>query len=228
MTTVTTVEAKPALTVEKTASPTSNAKAGDTVTYTVVVTNSGNVTVSAISLSDTLVSQDAGTFTLEPGKSKTITYTYTVTQADVDAGKIDNTVTATGKDPKNEDVTGTASATVTTIESDAKLTVTKTADPTGNVAVGATVTYTVVVTNSGNVTVKGIALSDTLVTLNEAAFTISPNESKTVTYTYTVTQGDVDAGEIENTATATGKDPKGNSSSDLYMSFKITTTCHFE
>ena len=59
--------------------------------------------------------------------------------------------------------------------------------------VGDTVTYTVVVTNSGNVTVKGIALSDTLVTLNEEAFDLAPAGTKTITYTYEVTQADVDA-----------------------------------
>ena len=39
-----------------------------------------------------------------------------MTQADVDAGEINNTVTAKGKDPKDADVTGTASAKVTTEE----------------------------------------------------------------------------------------------------------------
>ncbi len=40
------------LLVAKTASPTSNVKAGDIITYTYVVTNNGNVPVTAISLSD--------------------------------------------------------------------------------------------------------------------------------------------------------------------------------
>ena len=48
-------EADAKLAVEKTAKPTSEVKAGDTVTYTVVVENSGNVTVSGIELDDTLV-----------------------------------------------------------------------------------------------------------------------------------------------------------------------------
>ena len=205
---VTTVTATPALTVEKTASPTSNVKVGDTVTYTVTVTNSGNVTVSGIEMSDTLVTLTEKAFDLAPGAEKTITYTYTVTQADVDAGKIDNTATATGKDPKNEDVTASDDATVTTVTAAAALTVEKTANPTSGVKVNDTVTYTVKVTNSGNVTVTGIALTDTLVTLNEEAFDLAPGASNTITYTYTVTQADVDAGKIDNTATATGKDPQ--------------------
>ncbi len=73
-------------------------------------------------------------------------------------------------------------------------------------------TYTVVVTNSGNVTVKGITLEDALMAEADApeAFDLAVGASKTVTYTYTVSQDDVDAGKIENTATATGKDPKNN------------------
>ena len=151
------------------------------MTYTVVVTNSGNVTVKGITLEDTLVTITEAAFDLAPNGTKTITYTYTVTQADVDAGKIDNTATATGKDPADKDVTASDSATVTTVAAAPKLTVTasdsatvttvaaapkltveKTADPTSNVKVGDTITYTVVVTNSGNVTVKGITLEDTL------------------------------------------------------------------
>jgi uncharacterized repeat protein (TIGR01451 family) len=206
---VTTVAADAKLTVEKTADPTSGVKVGDKVTYTVVVTNSGNVTVTGIALSDTLVKLSEAAFDLVPAGTKTINYEYTVTQADVDAGKINNTATATGKDPKGADVKASDSAEVTTVAADAKLTVEKTASPTENVAAEGVITYTVVVTNSGNVTVKGIALSDTLVKLSEEAFDLAPAGTKTITYTYTVTQADVDAGKIDNTATATGKDPKG-------------------
>ena len=173
---VTTVEADPELTVVKSADPASGVEVGDVVTYTVVVTNSGNV--------------------------KTITYTYTVTQADVDAGKIDNKATATGKDPSNKDVTAYDEKTVTTVEADPELTVVKSADPASGVEVGDVITYTVTVTNSGNVTVTGIALSDTLVTLTEPEFDLAPEGTKTITYTYTVTQADVDAGKIDNKATA--------------------------
>ena len=126
------------------------------------------MTVSGIELEDALMATaDApAAFILAPGASQTITYKYAVTQADVDAGKVDNTVAATGVDPSGKDVTAEASATVTTVDSDAKLVVEKTAEPANNVAAGDKVTYTVTVKNSGNVTVKGIALEDTLVELS--------------------------------------------------------------
>ena len=152
-------EAAPELTVEKTAKVGDNEAAdvavNDEITYTVVVTNSGNVTVSGITLSDTLVTLNEAAFDLAPAGTKTITYTYTVTQADVDAGKINNTVTATGKDPKDAEVTKSASAEVTTVTAAPALTVTKSASKTADAAVGDEITYTVVVTNSGNVTVTG-------------------------------------------------------------------------
>ena len=171
--TVKTEEAAAKLSITKAADPTEGVAVGDTITYTVVVKNVGNVSVEAGKLDDDHADLSAET-----------------TQADVDAGSIENTVTAKGKDPKNADVTGTATATVTTEEAAAELTVTKTADPTSGVKVGDTVTYTVVVTNSGNVTVTAIAMSDSLVTLSEEAFELAPKASKTITYTYSVTQAD--------------------------------------
>ena len=213
---VTTVAAAPAITVVKTSDPTSGVEAGDTVTYTVVVTNTGNVTVSSIEMEDTLVKLNAAPFDLAPGESKNdITYTYTVTQADVDAGKIDNTATATGKDPKNDDVTASDDAEVTAVAAAPAITVEKTANPTSGVIVGDTVTYTVVVTNSGNVTVSNISMSDTLVELSVEPFDLAPGQSKdNITYTYTVTQADVDAGQINNTASAAGKDPRNHEVKD--------------
>ena len=53
-------------------------------------------------------------------------------------------------------------------------------------------------------------LDDSLVTISEEPFTLGPGETKTITYKYTATQDDVNAGEIKNTATATGKDPGNN------------------
>ncbi|MBQ6481419.1 MAG: DUF11 domain-containing protein, partial [Anaerolineaceae bacterium] len=213
--TVTTVAQDPELTVEKTAEPASGVKVGDTVTYTVVVENTGNVTVSNIEMTDTLVTLNIPAFELVPGQKKEdITYTYIVTQADVDAGKIDNTATATGKDPKDNDVTGSDDAEVTTVAASPEITVEKSADPANGVKVGDTVTYTVVVTNTGNVTISSIEMSDTLVTLSEAPFDLQPGDSRTITYTYVVKQSDVDAGVINNTATATGNTPGGGKVTD--------------
>ena len=140
---VTTKEAEPELTVTKEADKTEDAEVGDVINYTVTVENTGNVTVTGITLSDTLVTLTEPAFSLAPGAKKEITYTYTVVQADVDAGTIENTATATGKDPSDEEVTDSDDETVTTVEAAAELTVTKTANPTSNVAKDGVITYTV-------------------------------------------------------------------------------------
>ena len=103
--------AAPALTIVKTASPDTNVAAGQLVTYTYTVTNSGNTTLQNVSLNDvhdgsgspplpgneTLLT-DNGTLgdttdsapadgvwsVLAPGDVIAFTSTYTVTQQDVD------------------------------------------------------------------------------------------------------------------------------------------------
>ncbi len=117
--------------------------------------------VTAATLEDDHADLSGKTFDLAPGESATFTYTYKVTQADIDAGSIKNTVTANataarGDDPEEVE----ASATVTTEAAEAELSITKEADPTEGVAVGDTITYTVVVTNVGNVSVEDGVLAD--------------------------------------------------------------------
>ena len=145
------------------------------------------------------------------------TATYTVTQADIDAGSIANTATATGTPPAGvtAPVSPPSSVTVPATQT-AALTVTKSATPTTVTAAGDVVTYTFRVTNTGNVTV-----TDPVVT--ERSFTgtgtapvatcppgaLAPGASVDCTATYTVTQADIDAGSIANTATATGTPPAG-------------------
>ena len=66
--------------------------AGDVINYSYVVTNTGNVTISGISVSETAFTGTStaptpagGLTTLAPGASTTYTATYTVTQGDIDA-----------------------------------------------------------------------------------------------------------------------------------------------
>ncbi len=127
---VPTEEQNPALQVMKTANPNSNVKAGDVITYTVTVKNTGNVTVKNIRLDDSLVDLNIKSFELAPGEEEVITYTYTVTQADVDAGQITNAVTATGTDPSDDPVSQDTRITVTTEDSTAEPTAEPTDEPT--------------------------------------------------------------------------------------------------
>src|SRR5690606_33232457 len=80
----------------------------ETVTYTFVAENIGNVTLTDVEITDPLPGLSAltydwsdaeGTGVLAPGDTVTATATYVLTQDDVDAGAIVNIATAVGTPP---------------------------------------------------------------------------------------------------------------------------------
>ncbi|MDE1566207.1 hypothetical protein QP431_07255 [Actinotignum sanguinis] len=213
--------AQPALTLTKAAALAAdgtgaNAAAGDTVTYTFTVTNTGNVPLAQVALSDPKVSGLVMTWPdaaqpgmLAPGAVATGTAQATLTQADIDAGRVDNTATVTGTSPHNTQVQATATVT-TPLPAAGALTVSKTATPPATIAAGEHVRYSIDVRNTGNVTLSGVTITDPLLggELGTIA-TLAPGASQQVTGTYTLTQADIDRGTLDNTATATGTDPRG-------------------
>src|SRR5690606_38988600 len=74
--------------------------AGDTVSYTFTVRNTGTVTLNPVTVNDPMLGGaiSCPVAPLAPGASAPcgITSSYTLTQADVDAGQVNNTATATG------------------------------------------------------------------------------------------------------------------------------------
>ncbi len=201
------IPAGPAITLDKEAGVPSGSLVGDTIEYTFLVANTGNVTLTGIVVDDPLVGTvDCPTTTLAPGEQTTCTATYTLAQDDVDAGVVDNTATVTGTDPNDTDVTSTDS-TSTTIEQTPAIDLVKEAAAVGDEA-GEAIGYTFTVTNTGNVTLTDITVDDPLVgAVDCLVTTLAPTESVTCTATYTLTQADVDAGEVENTATTSGLPP---------------------
>ncbi len=193
------------------------ADAGDTITYAFTVTNTGNVTLTNLTVADPLVTVTGGPIaSLAPGAvdSSTFTATYTLTQADVNAGQVLNTATAKGTPPTGADVTGPASKT-TVLPADPALSIVKAgvlnAGVNGVADAGDTITYSFTVQNTGNVTLTAVTVTDPLVTVAGTAVTLLPGETSTghFTGTYTLTQADVNAGQVPNTATVTGKPPVG-------------------
>ncbi|MGO2559315.1 DUF7507 domain-containing protein [Brachybacterium sp.] len=202
---------------------------GDTVEYSFEVTNSGPVTLTDVALSDELEGLSEISFgdwpdaeaagTLQPGQSVTATATYTLTQADVNAGQVENTATANGTPPSGGPVEAADSATVP-VQGTPQISLQKNgtlaADAEG--VAGDTIEYDFTVSNGGNVTLTDVDLSDELEGLSEITFgqwpgepgTLQPGESVTASATYTLTQGDVDAGAVDNTATTTGTPPVGD------------------
>jgi hypothetical protein len=101
----------------KTASPTTYSTVGTVITYSYKVTNSGNVTLAGpFSISDNKLGTIAcPTGLLSPGASVTCTATHAITAADLTAGSITNTATASG----NGVTSNPSSATVTAVTSSA-------------------------------------------------------------------------------------------------------------
>ena len=214
----------PGITVVKSSSPTSYSAVGTVVTYSYLVTNAGNVTLSALDVTDPMLGLSAvnckGVTSLAPGAQVTCTAAYTTTQADVDAGAIANTGTATATPPTGPPITDSSSLSVPAVQTVA-IHVDKSADITSFDAPGVTITYTFVATNIGNVTLANPTVSDPMKGLSSLScpdlipgFTLAPGQSLTCTATYTTTQADVDAGGVFNTAVATGTGPQGQSPSD--------------
>jgi uncharacterized repeat protein (TIGR01451 family) len=204
-------------------------QAGETIQYSYVITNTGNVDLMPVSVSD----PTAGAVTcstppapgLAPGDTETCTANapYVVTQANVDGGGVTDTATATGRDLQGQSATSPPSTVSTTSLPIPAVSVDKTATvtPAGDqnaVKVGDTIQYTYKVTNIGNVDLASFAVSDpsvgTVTCPTAAAPGLAPGASETCTAdnVYTVTQADVDNGEVDDTATATATDDQGNTS----------------
>jgi uncharacterized repeat protein (TIGR01451 family) len=91
-------------------------------------------------------------------------------------------------------------------------------DGTGDVSLGDTLIYTFSVTNDGNVNLDPVVVTDPMPGLSLiscGATSLTPGASMTCTATYTVTQDDVNAGWINNTATAIGTPPTGDDVTDM-------------
>jgi uncharacterized repeat protein (TIGR01451 family) len=93
------------------------AEVGDVITYTYTVTNTGDVTLTDITLEDDVLGEiELESTTLEPGESTTGTATHTVTEDDLDAGEVRNVAVVTGWPPDGEAVSDTDDETVTVFE----------------------------------------------------------------------------------------------------------------
>ncbi|MGB9902681.1 DUF7507 domain-containing protein [Methanothrix sp.] len=199
-----------ALSVTKTPTP-SPAGIGQTVTYEYVVTNTGDVTLSGVSLDDSELGKvDLNANTLAPGESATGTKMYTVTESDL-PGPITNTATAYARDVLNNPISAstTASLPISYISS-ISLEQRPSAD---SVAIGESITYTYTVTNTGSTTISRITVTDEKFgSIKLDRTTLRPGETATGTYTYTATQeviGEELSGKLSNSCKATGISPVG-------------------
>jgi uncharacterized repeat protein (TIGR01451 family) len=232
----------PSLNVTKDAAESSVDAAGDVIHYTIVVSNTGNTALTGVSVNDPLLANEdcdgvAGApfvntgLSIPKGGSLTCTGTYTVTQADIDNngggdGDIDNTVTA----DSNETPPDTASEEVPIVQNPS-LNVIKDAAESSVDAAGDVIHYTIVVTNTGNVTLTGVSIDDPLLGNEDcdgvagapfvkSGFTLDPGAQLSCTGTYMVSQADLDDngggdGDIDNTVTADSNETGPDTASEV-------------
>ena len=228
---------------------------GDIARYTITVQNTGDITLNNITVSDTLTDLNGNTLNLDSGPSfsgsdqgsaqgslkpsETATYIglYIINQSAVDNGGISNVAQAiSGSVSDTSDDPNTAEAddaTVTTITASPSLEVTKSAIVTDNDQDGATgagdiINYTITVRNTGNITLSGITISDTLTdglgnsltlgnpggnpqysstSMGSAVGTIKPEETQTYTAFYVISPSAAGTSKIVNSAIVTASSP---------------------
>ena len=222
-----TVVTDPAITIAKGSELPTYAAVGDVVDYTFALENTGDVTLTGVAVSDLLPGLSPITYTwgpsgpgvLAPDEVATATAQYTITQADIDAGEVLNTAAVSGNPPSGDPVSDTDAHAVTSTAVP-QLTLTKLGVGTVDEALDL-VTYTLTVVNDGLVTLEDVSIADPMLAGAQMSYVwpgavgvLAPGESVTVTATYRATQADVDAGQIVNTAVATGQGRTGGSVSD--------------
>lgn len=174
--------AAPAIALAKTATLSTDANSnglgdpGDVITYSFKVSNTGNVPLTSVTVSDPgLSGLSCSSVSLTVGETATLSCTgnsHTITQQEVNNrgnatpadGNWNNTATATGNPPAGDAVTGSYTATVRLAAPQPRLTIAKQATP-GAFAVGSTGTYSLQVSNTaggGQSDGSAIVVSDPL------------------------------------------------------------------
>ena len=182
---------------------------GDVITYSFLVTNTGNINITGLGINDNVVAATCPSTNLSVGSAITCTATYPITQADVNAGATKvNTATATGTSA-GVSLTSPQDSATTSLDRRASLSIDKSStkvitdlDSNGPDA-GDTVPFTFAITNTGTVPVTGLIVNDPEITSYTCPTTsLAPGATTTCSATYVLTAADVAAGQAVNTATA--------------------------
>ena len=175
---------------------------GDTITYTIVVENTGNSRLTDIEVTDDMTGLSETIGSLNPGETEEFETTYVAQESDI--GDLTNTATA------EDDRAGTEEDDVTvTVEGvpegvpEYTMTIEKTAMTEGEIFSGDMVEFEIVVTNTGNETLTNILVEDDMVDFEAVIDELEPGESED--FTVKVEAPNV-PGPFTNTATATSEE----------------------
>lgn len=204
-----------------------HAQAGDLVTYSFDLTNTGTTELSDVTVDETdftgtgalsAVECPSTPLSLAAGETVTCTATYSMQQDDVDRGSVENTATTAGTTPTGVRVVSPPSSATVLSEQSPALAIMKSTD-TEWFGDGSIIDYLFLVTNTGNVTLTDVRVDETAFTGNgtvsavdcpAASVSLAPGQSMTCTATYTVEEADLALDTIDNTALAAGSTPGGD------------------
>ena len=212
------VAGTPSLTVIKTQTSTAPVTTpGQVITYRISVRNTGSISITGVIPNEIYPGNGPGTLSsptesissngiLNVNETWTYTATYTVTQDDLDNNEsLTNTI-----EIRTPEVPGpTTDTEVTLLTRRPAISITKATTTTTFTAPGEVISYTLIIRNTGNVTLTGVVVTDpnAVVTCTGAPYTLVPGEQVTCTAVHTVTSADVAAGSITNMATVAGYGP---------------------
>ncbi|MBO9625975.1 MAG: DUF11 domain-containing protein, partial [Microbacterium sp.] len=201
--------------------------AGEEISYTFAVTNTGTTTLTNAKITDPMLGGAVTCAALDgvalaPGQTVTCApVPYTLKQSDIDGGVVRNTATVNADAPVGT-VTDKASASADIVQT-AGIDLVKTAGAVedtngdGRIGAGDTVRYSFVVTNTGTTTLSAMTVSDGMLSINPlcAIVTLAPGASATCAEVpYRLTQDDIENQRVHNTARVIGTSPLGEVTDD--------------
>ena len=226
------------------------ASVGDIITYTYTVTNCGNATLTNVVITEEAalftgtgslpMPSAVSPATLAPSQSGTATSTYAITQADINAGLVDNQAVVTGDDPAGQEVEddsdtsnpsdpnetgGPDDPTNTPIENTASIEIVKTAADGTDIQYvldGNTATFEITVTNTGNITLNNVTVTDPLSPNCDDSTIGTLNPGQSTTYTCTIANVTAD---FTNEASVTGDPVDGSPQVDDMDPTEIKVPC---
>jgi gliding motility-associated-like protein/uncharacterized repeat protein (TIGR01451 family) len=203
------------LSITKNADLTDYNTVGQTVTYTIVLTNNGTNPITDIEVNDPVLDMQVELVSLAPGVSSSFTETYVIKDADMLTDSIINGVTAVGIDIYGRTVSAFDDEVIYNNSlNNGSISVTATALDPGYCGVGDIINFEIVVENTGPVNLDDVTVTDNKTSLNQNLGTLLPGVIQTINRSYTIVQADVDNGSVTNTVFAEGNDQAGDKITD--------------
>jgi uncharacterized repeat protein (TIGR01451 family)/gliding motility-associated-like protein len=204
----------PSVSVVKTSTKSTYTLAGEKIEYKIDVQNNGNVTLTNVIVTDPLTGFSETIPSLIPNESKSFSTDYLIKQSDIEAGNLVNKAFANynyGGAPYEK----TGVLTLKALKNPS-VKIVKESTQSGFKEVGDELTYTITVTNNGNVNLSNLTVRDPLTGMTRTISSLGVGKTETFTTNYVVTQTDINSGMIRNTAVADySYDGKPTSSSTL-------------